>query len=211
VSTLPPPHWGWVHRLWHWLFVAAIGVSSYTGFVGDIDLMDWHVRSGVCVIGLLLFRFGWACWGDPALRFRRYRTSAAAMWQQLRGRADTKDAPHTAAGAAMSIALFAFVTIQAASGLFASDDIATDGPYARRVGAAGVDTANAFHTRVYVVIWALVAIHVAAVAWYRWRRDPIASSMGPATARNAPRQHWLRAAATAVAAVAIVWMTARWA
>jgi cytochrome b len=203
-------HWGWAHRLWHWLFATAIVVSSVTGYIGSIDSMDWHVRSGVCVIVLLLFRAGWWCWGDPAVRFGQYRTSVVRIWRQLRGHAET-NGPHTAAGAAMAVALIAFVTIQAVSGLFASDDIVTDGPYARRVGAAGIDVANAFHTRVYVVIWALAAVHVAAVAWYRWRRDPIASSMGAATAGAAPRQRWLRAMLTLGAASAVVWIVARWA
>jgi len=203
-------YWGWAHRLWHWSFAAAVVVSSVTGFIGTIELMDWHIRSGVCVIALLLFRLGWWCWGDPAVRLPRYRTSVARIWRQLRGRATTTD-PHTAAGAAMAIALIALVAIQAVSGLFASDDIATDGPYARRVGAAGIDIANAFHTRVYLIIWALAAVHVAAVAWYRWRGDPIATSMGPASASAAPRQRWLGAALTLGTAIAIVWIVARWA
>jgi len=210
VDTAPLVHWGWVHRLWHWSFAAAIVVSSVTGFIGSIELMEWHVRSGVCVIVLLLFRFGWWCWGDPAVRLRQYRTSAARVWRQLRGRAGTT-APHTAAGAAMAIALIGLVAVQAASGLFASDDIVTDGPYARRVGAAGIDIANAFHTRVYVLIWVLAVVHVTAITWYALRGDPIATSMGPATASAAPRQHWLRASLTLVAAIAIVWSVARWA
>jgi len=210
MNTECPAHWGWPHRIWHWSFATAIGVSSVTGFIGSIELMDWHVRSGVCVIVLLLFRIGWWCWGDPAVRLSQYRTSAARIWRQLRERAGPTG-PHTAAGAAMAIALIALTTVQAGSGLFASDDIATDGPYARRVGAHGIDIANAFHTRVYILIWALAVVHVAAVAWYWWRRDPIATSMGPATANAAPRQYWLRAAATLGAAIAVVWAVARWA
>jgi cytochrome b len=206
------PHlapWGWVHRIWHWLFAIAIVVSSYTGFVGGIELMDWHVRSGVCVIALLLFRFGWAGWGDPAVRLRRYRTSTTRMWQQLRDGTTDSTEPHTAAGAAMAIALTAFVSIQATSGLFASDDISTDGPFAGRVGHSGVDVANAFHTRVYWIIWTLSVVHVAAIAWYRWRGDPAATSMGTATARAAPRQYGWRAALTLAAALGLVWIGVR--
>jgi cytochrome b len=204
-------HWGWAHRLWHWLFAIAIVTSSYTGFVGGIDLMDWHVRSGVCVIALLLFRFGWACWGDHAVRLRRYRTSAVKIWRQLRYGAFDPDDPHTAAGAAMAIAFTAFASIQAASGLFASDDISTDGPFAGRVGQAGVDVANAIHTRVFWIIWVLGAVHVGAIAWYRWRRDPVATSMGISSAHAAPRQYGWRAALTLAATLVIVWVGVRWA
>jgi cytochrome b len=203
--------WGWAHRLWHWLLAIALVVSSYTGFVGGIELMDWHVRSGACIIALLLFRLGWACWGDPAVRVPRYRTSAVKIWRQLRNGVVDPDNPHTAAGAAMAIALTTFASVQAGSGLFASDDISTDGPFAGRVGHAGVEIANAIHTRVYWVIWALAAVHIVAIGWYRWRGDPIASSMGIATAHAAPRQNWWRAALTLGAALVVVWIGVRWA
>jgi cytochrome b len=102
-------------------------------------------------------------------------------------------------------------SLQAVTGLFASDDISTDGPFAGRVGHAGVDFANAIHTRVYWVIWLLCVMHIAAIAWYRWRGDPVATSMGIATAHAAPRQYGWRAALTLAAALMVIWIGVRWA
>src|SRR5262245_4811653 len=52
-SVLPlgisPLIWDWPHRLWHWLFAAALCISLYTGLVGDISLMDLHMATGACV------------------------------------------------------------------------------------------------------------------------------------------------------------------
>jgi cytochrome b len=204
--------WDTPHRLWHWLFAASICVSLYTGLDGGIDAMDLHVVSGVAVIGLLLFRLGWALWGGRYVRFREYRTSVAAMLRQFRGRAETRGA-HSAAGAAMALVMVFAVLLQAGSGLFASDDIVTDGPYAHLVSRAGVDLATAIHTRAYWLVLGLALVHVGAVAWYAARRDPIALSMlNGRTAAPIPALHdqpWMRALLTAFAAAAIVWFGAR--
>lgn len=206
--------WDWPHRLWHWLFAACICVSLYTGLDGGVGAMDVHITSGVAVIGLLLFRFGWALWGGRHVRVTQYRTSASAIYEHFRGAIDRRTA-HSAPGAAMALAMFGIVFLQAATGLFSSDDIVTDGPFVHLANSAGVDLATAIHTRVYWVVLALVATHVCAVAWYAWRRDPVASSMLTGrTATTLPaidRHHWIRATLTLFAAALIVWVGTRWA
>jgi cytochrome b len=160
-----------------------------------------------------LFRLGWALWGGPYVHISQYRTSAPAILRQFQGRADNRTA-HSAAGAAMALTTFIAVCVQAGSGLFASDDIVTDGPYAHLAGSAGVDLATSIHTRVYWIVLALAGVHVTAVAWYASRRDPIALSMlNGRTASALPPiagHHWIRAILTAIAAAGVVWFGARW-
>ncbi len=108
--------------------------------------MNLHIASGISVIGLLLFRLGWALWGSRLRSYRQYRTSATAVWQHLRGR-PRRNFAHSAPAAAMALAMFGVVLVQAVSGLFSSDDILTDGPYARLLSSRGVDFATAIHTR----------------------------------------------------------------
>lgn len=204
--------WEWPHRLWHWSFAACIAISLYTGLSGDIELMDVHVASGVGVLGLLLFRLGWALWGGRYVRISQYRTSPIATWRHLRGQPRPGTA-HSAPAAAMALALFGAVLIQAGTGLFSSDDILTDGPYAHLLSDDGVDLATFIHTRTFWLVLGLVAVHLIAVGWYAARRDPIALSMvhGRQTTTLAPiaRHHWTRAAATALGAAALVWLAAR--
>ncbi len=215
MAAAPEPvlTWDWPHRLWHWCFAVCIGVSLYTGLNGDVELMDVHVASGVSVLGLLLFRVGWALWGGRYVRLNQYRTSVVATWRHFRGH-PRRDAPHSAPGAAMALAMFGAVLIQALSGLFSSDDIMTDGPYARLLSSDGVDVATAIHTRTFWVVLGLVTVHLIAVGWYAARRDPIALSMlhGRQTTTLAAiaQHHWARATATTLGAVAIVWLAARW-
>jgi len=205
--------WDWPHRLWHWLFAASICVSLYTGLDGDVDVMDLHIASGVTVIGLLLFRFGWALWGGRYVRVGAYRTSALAIRRQFQRRAAGATA-HSAAGAAMALMMFVAVLVQAGSGLFASDDITTDGPYTHLLSSAGVDLATAIHTRACWLVLGLASVHVIAIAWYALRRDPIALSMWTGrTATTLPEfadHQWIRALLTALAAGGVVWLGAHW-
>ncbi len=206
--------WDWPHRLWHWAFAICIGVSLYTGLDGDSEVMELHVASGVTVLGLLLFRVGWALWGGRYVRFDQYRTSAAAVWQHLRGLPRSGNA-HSAPAAAMAVAMSGAVLVQAITGLFSSDDILTDGPYAHLLSSRGVDLATAIHTRVFWLVLVLVAVHVTAIGWYATRRDPIALSMLHGRQRSAlpalVQHRWWQAAATVLAAATLIWFAARWA
>jgi cytochrome b len=206
--------WEAPHRLWHWLLAICICVSLYTGLDGGIGAMDVHIASGVTIIALLLFRLGWAIWGGRYVRFAQYRTSAAAVLRHFRGLGN-RDSAHSAPGAAMAIAMFLAVAVQASSGLFASDDIVTDGPFAHLLSSSGVAVATWIHVRMCWVVLGLAATHVAALAWYALKGEPVARSMFDGLTvipqRAILRHYWIRATFTALAAAAIVWLGSRWA
>jgi cytochrome b len=207
------PTWDWPHRLWHWCLAAALGVSLYTGLADDLDLMDLHMTVGGGVLGLLAFRLGWGIWGGRYTRFARYRFSPAGIWRHFTGHPGPAQ-PHSAPGMAMAITLLGAVTVQAATGLFSSDDIFTDGPFVDYLSDRGVDLATAIHTRVCWLVLALICIHLLAIVWYAVRRDALAQSMfhgrlpGNHTAIGA--QLIGRALLTAIGAGALVWAGARW-
>jgi len=205
--------WDWPHRLWHWAFAGALIVSLYTGLIGDIDLMDLHMATGACVIGLMLFRAGWALWGGHYERIAQYRTSPRSFMRHFTGQAHTVSA-HSAPAAAMAIALWGAVLVQVCSGPFASDDIITDGPLAHYLSDSGVDIATAIHSRVCWIVLALIATHLGALSWYAWRRDPVVLSMWTGRSANGlppiEGHLLLRAALTAIAAAALVWAAVRW-
>ena len=205
--------WDWPHRLWHWGFAGAIVVSLCTGLSDDPGLMDLHIATGVGIIGLLVFRVGWALWGGRYVRLTQYRTSPAAVWRHVRGDA-AQVAAHSAPGAAMALAMFVCVLAQASSGLFASDDIYTDGPLSHYLSDAGVDLATAIHTRLYWLVLALIVTHLSALGWYAWHHNPIALSMlhGRSSAGVASITHHyaLRAFITALGAAALLWLADRW-
>jgi cytochrome b len=213
-SAAPPRlRYEWPHRLWHWAFVAALCTSLYTGLADDVALMDLHIDSGVAVIALLLFRVGWAVWGGTYVRLPQYRTSLRRIWAHF-GRASISDRAHTAPGAALAVAMWCVVAVQAGTGLFSSDDIFTDGPFAHYLDAAGVDAATAVHTRLFWALVTLIAAHLGALGWYTFKRDPLTLSMlnGRAYDTLPPLSSHLsvRAFTTALGVAALIGAAAHW-
>ena len=68
----------------------------------------------------------------------------------------------------MVAAMLAALAFQAATGLFSDDEIATQGPLAVKVSNALVSRMSHFHDVGRWVVAVLVALHVAAIAIYRW-------------------------------------------
>lgn len=177
--TLTTRVWDLSLRLWHWLFAGAISVSLATGLSDNIGLMDWHLRSGYVVLGLLAFRLCWGIAGTRHARFASYRTTPGALLRYLRPASDTTTSgAHTPPGVVLAWAVWLTCLVQASAGLFTSDDIFTDGPLVRYVDDAKVDLAGSIHHRAFWLLLALVVGHVVAITWYGLvRRDPLALSM----------------------------------
>ena len=198
--------WDWPLRIWHWAFATVVVFSLATGLIGDIGLLEWHIRSGILALGLLAFRIGWAIWGGLYARLSNYRTSPSAILNHFRGR--NPPAPHTAPGIALVGLLLAVVSLQVGTGLFATDEIFTEGPLRQWVSLEFARNATFIHNRAHWLIVALVSTHVAAhIVYGAVLRDPTPLSMftGKKAIDVLPTPHYAwRAAATLVAAALLV-------
>jgi uncharacterized membrane protein len=61
--------WDLPVRLFHWLLVLLVTCSALTGwFAAEIGSagMQWHKRSGYCILALVLFRVAWGFFGALA-------------------------------------------------------------------------------------------------------------------------------------------------
>jgi len=181
-------------------------VSLTTGFVGDIASMDVHLVSGYVAIALVLFRLGWAFWGGRNERLTEYRTSPTRLYAQLRG-APAPSGAHTPWGALLALAVWCAVALQTATGLFASDEITSEGPFAHRSSDHTVHLATWIHTRLCWLIALLAIAHVLAIGVYALRRDPLVGAMWHGRKRGAheePRALVARGLLTIIGAAAIV-------
>ena len=211
----PPTIWDWPLRLWHWAFAGCVAFSLYTGLDGDIGLLEWHQRSGLLLLGLLVFRLGWAAWGGFYARVRHYWTTPQRIFAHFRGRA--KRGSHTAPGVALVVLLFLAVAVQVGSGLFATDDIFTEGPLHGLVADEFSSAATWIHNRLHWLILGAVCIHLAAQAVYGLvlrDRLPLAMFTGRKAVDLPDTPHfWLRAGLTlalAFSVVALVVNAERW-
>lgn len=212
------------HRLWdapvrlfHWSFATLVVFSWTTGRLGG-SWMEWHLRSGFAILALLIFRLAWGVVGSHTARFRYFLRGPAAAFDYLREAASRRVAPsagHNPAGGWMVVAMLAVVALQAVTGLFADDEVATQGPLSAQVPDSVVRWMNRVHGWNEWGILVLVVLHVAAIAWYalRLRVDLVGPMIHGRTAnpdarglRFAPA--WFAALCLALACGFVYWLTA---
>ncbi|GAB2799303.1 cytochrome b/b6 domain-containing protein [Halomonas shantousis] len=208
-------------RLFHWGLVLALALLWYTGST-DARLfafpMEWHSRAGYVVLGLVVFRWMWAFVGSRHARWRNLLASPAAGMRYARefltGRAP-RYVGHNPLGGWMVLAMLASLTLQAVTGLFASDDVFFEGPLAGAVSGETADTLMWLHRiNVNVLLW-LVAFHVVAVVLHRFQGESLVMAM--ITGRKTVGDEavglasdkvpaWRAWGAAAIAATLVVWL-----
>jgi cytochrome b len=163
--------WDLPTRIFHWT-LALLAVFSFTTAKVGGSWMEWHLRSGYAVLTLLLFRVAWGFAGSETARFSHFVRGAGATTaytrELLAGRA--RLAPgHNPLGGWMVLLMIAIFFAQALTGLFADDEIATQGPLAATVSNAWVSRLSAFHSYNQWAIAGVTLLHVSAIAFYRLR------------------------------------------
>jgi len=177
--------WDLPLRLFHWLLVVCVGGAYFCvksagvteGWLSEtgLDWMTWHSRFGYAVLTLILFRLVWGVIGPYYARFTQFVVGPRKIAIYLRTKQWT--AGHNPLGAWSVVAMLLAFGVQAASGLFASDDILFEGPL------SGLDPAlsrflNSVHHASEWVLVALVALHLCAIAYYSvFRRQPLIRAM----------------------------------
>ena len=160
--------WDLPTRLFHWSLAVLVVFSIVTAHVGGAWI-DWHFRSGYAVLALIAFRIAWGFVGGRHARFANFLRGPSGIAAALRGE-PAPHAGHNPLGGLSVIAMLALVGAQAVGGLFANDDIASEGPLVRLVSKATSDTITTLHRINEKLIIALVVLHVAAIFFYLWRK-----------------------------------------
>ncbi len=164
--------WDLPTRLFHWLLVGGIGFAWISAEIGG-NWMEWHERCGIFLLSLVVFRVVWGLVGSDTSRFTQFLRSPLAALQYIKA---FKALPsgttayhvgHNPAGAWMVVALLGMVLLQAMTGLFATDDIATEGPLSKLVSSDTAESLTTVHHLVFNGILLLAGIHIAAIAFYR--------------------------------------------
>lgn len=160
--------WDLPLRLFHWLLVLLVFVSVVSARIGG-NAMQVHMLSGYTILALVLFRVLWGFLGSTHARFVSFVRGPAAVISYLRGltRQDAgRHLGHNPAGAWSVILMLAALLTQAATGLFANDDIATEGPLAKLVSKALSDRITGVHHLNIKLLYVLIGLHLSAVAYY---------------------------------------------
>ncbi len=178
--------WDVPTRLFHWGLVGAVTTSL---IAGEIGYMNIHLISGHVVLALIIFRLAWGVFGGKHARFSDFikgpRTVLAYARQLVSG-----DAPahrgHNPVGALSVIGMLAVLIVQVVTGLFANDDILTEGPLAAEVSKSTSDYLTYIHYQSGYVLYGLIALHLMAVMFYTIKGHPIIAAMISGKMRGLP-------------------------
>ncbi len=186
-------------RLIHWSNVVLVIALVATGLLGD-EWLTWHMRAGVLLLALVLFRIVWGFIGSRNARFIAFLYGPAAIGAYLRSLftpPHQAHASHNPLGGWMVVVLLLALLIQAGTGLFTNDDIIYDGPLVKWVTKALSDTLSSFHRQFWWAIIVCAALHVTAVlAYLAFLCEELISAMITGRKRL-PEGPWdVRAAAT---------------
>jgi cytochrome b len=139
--------------------------------------MDWHIRFGIASFVLLLFRVIWGLIGPRYARFSQFLCSPAKTLDYLRNSKGARQAGHNPLGAWSVIAMLGLFLYQSSTGLFANDDVMTQGPLAQFVSNDTVALLTRLHGLSEYALYALIALHLGAIALYSFRGEGLVKPM----------------------------------
>lgn len=171
--------WDPTIRLFHWLLVALIAFSWWSGEQHD---MERHRLSGYAILALLVFRVFWGFAGPRTARFSSFVRGPGAVLAYVKSLGSRKGHAadgHNPLGGWSVVAMLAVIALMVGAGLFASDvDGIESGPLATYVSFEQSETAADLHGTIFNGILALVGLHVLAVAFYLvWKRQNLVRAM----------------------------------
>jgi len=155
--------WDLPTRIFHWALVICVAGAFISVQIGG-NAMVWHGRFGLGVLGLLVFRIVWGFAGSTYARFSQFVRGPSAILAYLRG--DWKGEGHNPLGALSVLGLLGVLSLLVATGLFANDDIAFEGPLYTLVGKDLSDRLVGVHRLIEPLIIFLVVAHLAAIVFY---------------------------------------------
>jgi cytochrome b len=167
--------WDAPTRLFHWALVAAVSTALATGLTGG-SWMELHGKAGLAIGGLLVFRLVWGFAGNRQARFASFLPTLSSLRAYLRGQ--WRGVGHNPLGALSVLALLSLLSLQLSTGVFGNDEIAFTGPLAAHVSESLSLWLTGWHHRFANVLYLLLGLHVAAIAFYRLvKKDDLVKPM----------------------------------
>jgi cytochrome b len=133
------------------------------------EWIEWHMRAGYAILALVLFRILWGFFGSTHARFGSFLAGPRACIECLRHlmkRSPSPYAGHNPLGGWMVLVLLLALLVQTGTGLFANDDLLSEGPLVVLVSKATSDLLTVVHVWNFNLLLALAGAHVIAVLYH---------------------------------------------
>lgn len=167
--------WDLPVRLFHWAIVLIVPAMWATH---EYERMDLHILLGQILLGLILFRLIWGLMGSSTARFSGFVRGPRAVARYLGGRGGPVFGHNPLGGWSVLLMLLVLLT-QIGLGLFAIDeDSLNEGPLSHLVSYDNARILAHRHETFFYILLALIAVHVAAILYYRlFKRDDLITPM----------------------------------
>ena len=204
--------WDVPTRVVHWLMVVLVPFSWWSA---SNDHLQWHRASGYVLLALVCFRLAWGLVGSETARFASFLKGPRGVADYLRG-AGRPAVGHNPLGGLSVAAMLVMLLVHIGLGLFAVDEDGLDpSPLAKFVSfETGRAIAKLHHVTFYVLL-GLIALHLAAIAYYAARRVDLVTPMLTGRGRLKPgvapprlASPWIAFAVAALAAT-LSWFVSR--
>jgi cytochrome b len=196
----------------HWLIA---GLIAFSWWSVNNHHIDWHIRSGLSILTLLLFRLMWGLVGSSTARFVNFVRGPRHVLRYLRG--GWHGIGHTPLGALSVVALLLATSVQVGLGLFNEDeDGIYAGPLAGFLSPDTTDKVHELHELNFYILLGLIVLHVGAILYYRFvqgkklTRPMITgrAATDPAAAPMRPGKRWVALVCLAIALAIAGWVAA---
>ncbi len=160
--------WDLPVRIFHWCLVALFAFLFWTGKTGG-NLMEYHLLAGYTVLTLVIFRVMWGFAGSTHARFSTFLAGPArgiVFAKKLFSSAPAASAGHNPIGGWMVVVMLLSLSVQAVTGLFSNDDIATEGPLMSLISKDLSDRLSGIHYWNFNLLLVLAGVHIAAVLFH---------------------------------------------
>lgn len=199
--------WDLPTRIFHWSLVLCVLAAVLTGQLGG-NLIDWHGKIGLVIVGLIVFRLLWGFLGSTYARFAQFFPTPAKVRAYLAGQWHGEG--HNPLGAFSVFGLLGLLALQVTTGLFSNDDIAFVGPLFDLAGKDLSDRLTGFHHLFADGLIILIGLHVAAILFYAHVKKnnlvkPMLSGEKEGDAPSAQGGGWLAFLVAVVIALAVVY------
>ncbi len=155
-------------RLFHWTLLALFAFLFWSGKTGG-NAMVWHMYAGYAVLALVIFRVLWGFAGSTHARFASFLAGPRRMFdfaRALLSRSPAHSVGHNPLGGWMVVVLLGSLALQASTGLFANDDIATEGPLTAQISKELSDRLTTIHRWNFDFLLICAGLHVLAVLFH---------------------------------------------
>lgn len=174
------PVWDIFVRLFHWMLAASILFAWWSGEQGG-NWMTWHMYAGYTILGLVLFRLLWGLFGSHYARFTEFVRNPAATLRytmQMLRRQEPHHLGHNPLGGWMVVALLMLSALQAGTGLFANDEILTEGPLVHLISYDLSVEITRWHKWIFDVLLIAIGLHLVGVFYHqKLKREKLIQSM----------------------------------